>query len=273
MGKFRGAQMKLSSISSSSKGNCILVENNNSSILVDVGISRKKAEEGLEFFGKKPENIDGIVITHEHSDHIKGLGVFLRKYQVPVYATEDTINCILNNKTVGKVDSDLFNVIKPDRDFSIKDIELLPLHISHDAADPVCYRFFEKEKSCAVVTDLGEYDDKLVSSLQNLDAVLIESNHDVNMLQTGPYPYSLKQRIWGNKGHLSNEACGRLLNRLLSDRLKHILLGHLSEENNYPELAYQAVRNEINFSPDKYQADNLDIRVASRVKPSCLVEF
>ena len=155
--------MKLSSISSSSKGNCILVENNNSSILVDVGISRKKAEEGLEFFGKKPENIDGIVITHEHSDHIKGLGVFLRKYQVPVYATEGTINCILNNKTVGKVDSDLFNVIKPDRDFSIKDIELLPLHISHDAADPVCYRFFEKEKSCAVVTDLGEYDDKLVS--------------------------------------------------------------------------------------------------------------
>lgn len=95
----------------------------------------------------------------------------------------------------------------------------------------------------------------------------------LNMLQTGPYPYSLKQRIWGNKGHLSNEACGRLLNRLLSDRLKHILLGHLSEENNYPELAYQAVRNEINFSPDKYQADNLDIRVASRVKPSCLVEF
>ena len=92
--------MKLSSISSSSKGNCILVENNNSSILVDVGISRKKAEEGLEFFGKKPENIDGIVITHEHSDHIKGLGVFLRKYQVPVYATEGTINCILNNKTV-----------------------------------------------------------------------------------------------------------------------------------------------------------------------------
>ena len=138
---------------------------------------------------------------------------------------------------------------------------------------PVYYRFFEKEKSCAVVTDLGEYDDKLVSSLQNLDAVLIESNHDVNMLQTGSYPYSLKQRIWGNKGHLSNEACGRLLNRLLSDRLKHILLGHLSEENNYPELAYQAVRNEINFSPDKYQADNLDIRVASRVKPSCLVEF
>ena len=110
--------MKLSSISSSSKGNCILVENNNSSILVDVGISRKKAEEGLEIFRVKSlKNIDGIVITHEHSDHIKGLGVFLRKYQVPVYATEGTINCILNNKTVGKVDSDLFNVIKPDRDF------------------------------------------------------------------------------------------------------------------------------------------------------------
>ena len=261
------------SLYSGSSGNSIFIGDKESKILIDAGMPGKKIDEAMKSIGQDPSKLDGIFITHEHSDHIKGLGVFLRKYQVPVYATEGTINCILNNKTVGKVDSDLFNVIKPDRDFSIKDIELLPLHISHDAADPVCYRFFEKEKSCAVVTDLGEYDDKLVSSLQNLDAALIESNHDVNMLQTGPYPYSLKQRIWGNKGHLSNEACGRLLNRLLSDRLKHILLGHLSEENNYPELAYQAVRNEINFSPDKYQADNLDIRVASRVKPSCLVEF
>lgn len=265
--------MKLSSISSSSKGNCILVENKETTILVDVGISKKKVEEGMSFFGKEPKDVDGIVITHEHSDHIKGLGVFLRKYHVPVYATEKTIKCILDNKTIGKVDDDLFNVISPNMDFRIKSIDLLPLHISHDAADPVCYRFYDKEKSCGVVTDLGEYDSKLVANLQNMDAVLIESNHDINMLQTGAYPYSLKQRIWGDKGHLSNEACGRLINMLLNDKLKHIFLGHLSEENNYPELAYQAVRNEINFANNKYEADNLDIRVASRTAPSCLVEF
>lgn len=265
--------MKLSSISSGSKGNCILVENKNTSILVDAGISKKKIEEGLGNFGKNPNDISGIVITHEHSDHIKGLGVFLRKYKIPVYGTEKTIECILNNKSQGQIDSDLFYIIKPEQQFSINDMELLPLHISHDAADPVCYRFMDSENSCAVVTDLGEYNDRLIGNLKGLDAVLAESNHDVGMLQTGPYPYHLKQRIWGNKGHLSNESCGGLINQIISDKLKHIILGHLSNENNYPDLAYQAVRNEINFANNNFLADYIDIKVADRNEPSCLIEF
>lgn len=265
--------MKLASISSGSKGNCILVENKSTSILVDAGISKKRIEEGLDCFGKNPENIDGIVITHEHSDHIKGLGVFLRKYDIPVYGTEKTIEYILNSKSLGKMDSDLFNVIRPEHDFSIKDIDLLPLHISHDAVDPVCYRIEDGSKTCAVVTDLGEYDQRLIGYLKGLNTILVESNHDVGMLQMGGYPYHLKQRIWGNKGHLSNESCGRLINDIISDKLEHIILGHLSQENNYPDLAYEAVRNEINFADNDFRADDIDIKVASRVEPSCLVEF
>lgn len=265
--------MKLASISSGSKGNCILVENKRTSILVDAGISRKRIEEGLDCYGKTPNDIDGIVITHEHSDHIKGLGVLLRKYDIPVYGTEKTIEYILNSSSIGKINSDLFHVIKPQQDFSIDDIDLMPLHISHDALDPVCYKFMCGDDACAVVTDLGEYDYRLTGYLQELNAILVESNHDVGMLQTGPYPYHLKQRIWGNRGHLSNESCGRLINDIISEKLSHIILGHLSQENNYPDLAYEAVRNEINFGDNDFQADDFNIKVASRVEPSCLVEF
>lgn len=269
----RGTIMKLASISSGSQGNCILVENKETTILVDVGISKKRVEEGLDFYCKSPEYVDGILVTHEHSDHIKGLGVFLRKYPVPVYGTEKTIKYILESNSIGKVDTDLFNPIVAGNDFSIKDLEVSSLSISHDAVDPVCYRFWNGEKSCAIVTDLGTYDYHLAGNLDNLDAVLIESNHDINMLQTGPYPYSLKQRIWSNKGHLSNEACGRLINEIISDKLKHIILGHLSKENNYPELAFEAVRNEINFGNNNFRADDFDIKVANRMEPSCLVQF
>lgn len=265
--------MRLASISSGSKGNCIFVEQKDTAILVDAGISKKRIEQGLNYFGKTPDDLDGIVITHEHSDHIKGLGVLLRKYKIPVYATEKTIQKILEEGQIGQVDTDLFYVIQREQEFFVKNINLLPLHISHDAADPVCYRFLSGTSSCAVVTDLGQADDTLIGNLQGLNALLVESNHDARMLQSGPYPYYLKQRIWGAKGHLSNEACGSLINALISDKLKHIFLGHLSFENNYPELAFEAVRNEINFGKHDFCADQIDIKVASRTEPSCQAEF
>lgn len=233
-------------------------------------------EEGLSCFKRSPEQIDGILITHEHSDHIKGLGVFLRKYKIPVYATEKTIDYILHSSSVGKVDSDMFFPIERNKSFSLKRLRVSPLAISHDAADPVCYRFDEdstRDRSCAIATDLGEVTTELIHSLQELDAILVESNHDIRMLQMGPYPYHLKQRIWGNKGHLSNEACGNFINEIISGRLKQIVLGHLSQENNYPELAFQAVRNEINFAKHQFNTDDIDLKVASRTSPSCNIEF
>lgn len=269
--------MRISSIASGSKGNCIMIDSHQSTILVDVGISKKKTEEGLAFFEKAPENVDGILITHEHSDHIKGLGVFLRKYKKPVYATEKTIDYIINCSSIGQVDTDLFHVISPMKELVIGDVQIMPMQISHDAADPVCYKFMsdksEENKCCAVVTDLGESNDKLINNLKDLDAILLEANHDVGMLQTGPYPYYLKQRIWGEKGHLSNEACGNFINQIISDKLKHILLGHLSQENNYPALAFAAVRNEINFGNHNFCADDLDLKVASRTAPSSQIIF
>lgn len=265
--------MKLEPIASGSKGNCLLYENKDVKLLIDAGISKKRIEEGLKEYNAVAEDIDGILITHEHSDHISGLGVMSRKYDIPIYATEETIDCILKDSKVGKIDSDRFVPINADKDFYIKDTLVTPFSISHDAANPVAYRFDAGGKSMAVATDMGTFNDYTVGNLEGLDAILIESNHDINMLQIGPYPYVLKQRIWGNKGHLSNETCGSLINRIINDKLKHIILGHLSKENNLPELAYETIRNEINMSNGNYSADNISIQVASRVQPSCKIEF
>ena len=236
--------MKFSSIASGSKGNCLLYENNDVKLLVDAGISKKRIEEGMSEYGSSLEEVNGILITHEHSDHISGLGVVSRKYHIPIYATKGTISKILEDSKVGTIDRNLFNEIEENKDFYMGSTLVTPFSISHDAAQPVAYRFDSDGKSMAVATDMGMYDDYIIGNLKGLDAVLIESNHDINMLQIGPYPYALKRRIWGNKGHLSNETCGNLLNEIISDRLKKVILGHLSKENNLPELAYETIRND-----------------------------
>ena len=264
--------MELCSIASGSSGNCIYVGTDATHLLVDVGISGKKTEIGLNSIGKTLHNMDGILITHEHSDHICGLGVLSRKYHIPIYATLKTIEAINKSSSLGKIDSDLFIPIKADESFCIKDIIVEPMHTSHDAADPVAYRFKYGNKKAAIATDLGTYNDYTVECLKGMDALLLEANHDVNMLQVGPYPYYLKQRILGDRGHLSNENAGRLLNRILTDKTKTIVLGHLSKENNHPELAYEAVRMEITMGPCPYTAEDFNIMVANRSEPSKIIE-
>ena len=147
-------------------------------------------------------------------------------------------------------------------------MEIVPFRISHDAADPVAYRVNSGEKSAAVVTDLGVYNDYIVDHLQGLDAVLLEANHDVRMLQAGVYPYYLKQRILSNHGHLSNENAGRLLCRILHDNLKSVFLGHLSKENNYEALAYETVCTEVTLGDNPYRANDFKIQVARRSEAS-----
>ena len=265
--------MIIAPIASSSNGNCILIEEEDTKILVDVGISKIKIEKGLSEYSVSPENLDAILITHDHSDHIKGLGVFLRKYNVDVYATEKTIATIFENKKLGNLNEKLFFPIEKENKFLIKDLWIHPIAINHDAADPVCYRFDAADKSCAIVTDLGTYDTNLVSKLQDLDAILIESNHDEDMLRNGKYPDYLKERILGDNGHLSNESCGKLLSDIINPKMKHIILGHLSKENNEPDLAFCSVKNKINSTDNDYSSESLDIKIAKRIKPSCLVEF
>lgn len=261
--------MEIASICSGSSGNCILVKSDNTNILVDVGISNKRIEEGLDFFGTSPNEIDAILITHEHSDHIKGIGVFLRAHPVSVYATKGTIDEILNASSTGEVDKDLFEEIDSDEEFFVGDLKINSISTSHDASDSVCYRFNDGEKACAIVTDLGYYHDELVDALQGLDAILVEANHNKEMLEVGPYPYPLKRRILSDEGHLSNEACGQLLSEIISDKMQYIILGHLSKDNNYPELAFETVRNELMFNDIDLNDLGIEIRVAKRDCPSC----
>ena len=160
--------------------------------------------------------------------------------------------------------SSLFHPVKADEKIIVKDMTVNPMHISHDAVDPVAYRISHDRKKIAIVTDLGKYDDYTVESLGGMDALLMEANHDINMLQVGPYPYYLKQRILGERGHLSNEASGQLLTRILHDKLQAVFLGHLSKENNLPELAYETVRVEINMADTPYHAGDFRMAVEKR---------
>ncbi len=265
--------MRLLSIASGSSGNCIYVGSESTHILIDTGISNKKTEDGLNKAELSCSDIDGICITHEHSDHIRGLGVISRRYGIPIYATEDTIAAIRKDITLGDFSGDLFHSIKPDETFTIGNINIDPFHIYHDAADPVGYTFECEGRTAAVATDMGHYDEYIVNKLKGIQALLIESNHDIRMLETGSYPYYLKRRILSDTGHLSNENCGKLISQILHDNIIHIFLGHLSKENNYPDLAYEAVRCEILQSDCGYRPDDFFMEVASRDNPSMIIEL
>ena len=165
----------------------------------------------------------------------------------------------------------MFHPITADIDFQIEDITIHPFSISHDAVNPVAYRVSNKTKSVAVATDMGTYDNYTIHNLKGLDAILIEANHDVNMLEIGKYPYQLKKRILGEKGHLSNEGSGKLLCEIVSEKLKYVFLGHMSKENNYEALAYETVKLELAISNRKYFDSGFCLQVAKRDKPSALI--
>ena len=275
--------MRICSIASGSSGNCIYVGSDTTHLLVDVGISGKRTESGLKELDLSMRDIDGIFITHEHADHIAGLGVLGRKYGIPIYATKGTIEAIKNTSSVGEIPEELFQPICADEKIIIKDIVCNPMRISHDAAEPVAYRISHGRKKVGIITDLGTYNDYTVECLKGMDALLLEANHDVNMLQVGPYPYYLKQRIMGDRGHLSNERAGQLLCDLLHDKLQAVMLGHLSKENNLPELAYEAVRVEVTMAQanreeethrgSQIKTSDFPMYVASRSKPSPIIHI
>ena len=264
--------MRLCSIASGSSGNCVYVGSDTTHLLMDVGISGKRTEAGLAELGLTMKDIDAICITHEHADHISGLGVLARKYGVPIYATRGTVEAIRKTSSLGQIAESLFRVIVPDERCIIKDIALYPVRTSHDAADPVAYRIDHDGRRIGLITDLGCYNDYTVECLRNLDLLYLEANHDVHMLQVGPYPYYLKQRILGERGHLSNESAGKLLSRLLHDNMQAIVLGHLSKENNLPELAYESVRVEVTMSDTEYSGNDFPLYVAKRDVVSEVIE-
>lgn len=265
--------MRLISIASGSSGNCIYAGSDHTHILVDAGISNKRIEQGLNEIGIKGSELSAVFITHEHSDHTKGLGVLARKHGVPIYGTKETLDEIRGMKYLGEYPAELLKEIRPDVEVRVGDLNLKPFSIDHDAANPVAYRIGDGRIQVAVATDMGHYDQYIVDHLQGLDALLLESNHDVNMLQTGPYPYYLKRRILSDHGHLSNEHAGRLLSLILHDNLKHILLGHLSKENNYEALAYETVKLEIDQGDNPYSSRDFSISVAKRDEMSQIINL
>jgi len=264
--------MRLCSLYSGSSGNCIYVGSDHTHLLIDVGVSMKKVVAALQEIDVKPEEINGILITHEHSDHIGGLGVFLRKYGIPVYSTSKTLEAVSHYKNIGRIDMSLFHGIEPEQSFQINDLWVKPISTWHDAVDSVCYTVSDENKKISIATDLGDYDEHIVNALSGADAMLIEANHDVKMLEVGPYPYYLKQRILGKRGHLSNERGGQLVRELLNDHIKGIYLGHLSKENNYPDLAYEAVKAELLGNPYSNDCRDFNMMVAKREHRSHVIE-
>lgn len=263
--------MRMLSIASGSSGNCYYVGTEHTHLLVDAGLSGKKIEQALNGIDISGSDIDGILLTHEHIDHVKGLGILARRYGIDIYATKATIDELKNMSCIGEIDEGLFHGITADETFDIKDIRIEASSIWHDAADPVCYSMESSGKKVSIATDMGAYDGYMTEKLAGSDIMVIEANHDVRMLEAGPYPYYLKKRILGSRGHLSNEDSGRLIRSVLNNHIKAILLGHLSRENNIPELAYETVKCELMDNDYTNDVRDLGLAVAKRDIPGELI--
>lgn len=264
--------LKICSMASGSSGNCIYIGTEDTHLLLDAGISGKRAEQGLEKLGLTLSRLNGILVTHEHMDHVKGLGVLERKQPLPLYMTEGTAGELKQMTQIGTIPWEMQHTVRSGEAFTIGDIRIQPISISHDAAEPVAYRFEADGRKLAVMTDLGYYNEEIVKSLKGLHLLLLEANYDFGMLQTGSYPYPLKQRIHGMNGHLSNEDAGRLIQEVWSGELHHVLLGHLSKENNMPFLAYETVRSELLLSDTPEALSTVKIEVLKREEMSPLIQ-
>ena len=250
-------------------GNCLYVESDNTKLLIDAGVSLKKIEKGLDTINVSPSSIDGILVTHEHSDHIQSLGNLSKKFNLPVFANSETFDAM--PKQTDKISTENINKFKIKQKFSINDIEITPFAIPHDAANPCGFNISCNDDKISIATDIGHMTNEILKQLEGSKFVLLESNYDTEVLKLSKYPFSLKQRIAGPNGHLSNEIASKVINYLLHDNLKTAMLGHLSKESNFPELAYQTVVNElINSNSD---VSKLSLSVASRNEPSKLIHI
>ena len=237
-------------LGSGSKGNSTLLIGNNKKILIDVGFSYPKMLMNLNEFDVKPKDIDAILLTHTHKDHIAGLSTFIKKNNTLVYTNNTMLPEVLK-----LINEDYIKVM--DDEYSIGDFNITCIHTSHDAPGSVGFIVNDDVSNLVYVTDTGYINKKYLDKLVNKDAYIFESNHDINMLMTGPYPYILKQRVLSDKGHLSNELSGNYLKDIIGDKTKRIILAHLSEINNTPEIALKTVKAIINN-------DNIDIKTASQ---------
>ncbi|OKZ75883.1 MAG: hypothetical protein BHW00_00805 [Clostridium sp. 26_22] len=251
------------SLYSGSSGNSLFVESENTKLLVDAGVSSKKIEEALANLEIDPTSIDGILITHEHSDHVQGLGTFAKKFNLPVFVNEKTLDAMPKQKEkISEKNIKLFNI---NEKFEIGDLKVKPFSIPHDAANPCGFNIFKDDKKISIATDIGHMTNGVLKNLEDSIFIMLESNYDPEVLKYSKYPYQLKTRIAGPDGHLSNELAGKTISYLLNSGLKQAVLGHLSKQSNFPELAYKTVIDEIMCT--KYDENSLKLSVASRDIP------
>lgn len=257
--------LRFSVLASGSSGNAFYIESEKEKILVDAGLSGKKIDQLFNEVHVDPEKLTKILVTHEHSDHIKGLGVIARKYHLPIYANEKTWKAMENS--IGTISIDQKFIFRTGETKSFGDIDIESFGVSHDAAEPMFFTFYCGGKKVALVTDLGYVSERIKKTVEDADAYIFEANHDVGMLQMGRYPWNVKRRILSDSGHVSNEDCGLALTDIIGNRTKRIYLAHLSKDNNMKDLARMSVDSVL-----KERGINVDLYDTDPDRPTRLYE-
>ena len=262
--------IRFCSLFSGSSGNAIFLRVDDTRILIDAGISARRITNALAEIGEDASQLNSIIVTHEHSDHSCGLGVMSRRFRLPIFANAKT--WAVMSGLACEISSENVRLFENDTDFEIDGIVIRSFAIPHDAADPVGFNMFAHDRKITVATDIGHINMALLENFTGSDIILIESNHDVEMLRVGRYPWYLKQRILSDSGHLSNEMAGKVVCYLAEKGTQRFVLGHLSKENNFPELAYQTVSSELllkEITPGK----DIELFVALRDKVGLVHEL
>ncbi|SFL62547.1 MBL fold metallo-hydrolase [Halanaerobium salsuginis] len=261
-------QVEISVLASGSKGNCTYIRAGEHAVLIDAGLSGKKIEQRLSQLDRDPAELDALLITHEHKDHIKSIGVLSRRYDLPIYANQGTWQAA--ESEIGRVKKENCRIFE--QDFMIGDLAFEAYPVSHDAEAPVGYICRAADRKIVLATDTGVMSAEIISRLRGADFFVLESNHDLEMLMTGRYPYFLKNRIKGTEGHLSNDDTAAILPQLVRDNFPTVVLAHLSEENNNPKVAYITVNNALKEAGLKVGRD-LQLGCASQKKSTPLFKL
>ena len=254
------------SLYSGSTGNSLLLQSKHANLLIDSGVSAKKIVDGLEQIGISISHIDAILVTHEHSDHIQSLGTISKKYDIPVYANQKTWDAMKVQKD--KIDDKNIKYFSTNEDFEIEDVLIHSFSIPHDAVDPCGFSFISQKEKFSIATDIGHITHTIMDSLENSKFLLLEANYEPEVLKCSRYPYLLKTRIAGPNGHLSNQLAGKTIAKLIDSGLEEVMLGHLSKENNFPELACKSVLEELHYCG--FDESSVSIEVANRTSPTFL---
>ena len=258
---------KFCSLYSGSSGNSLFIETQNTKLLIDAGVSSKKIENALNDINIDPSTLDGILITHEHVDHVQGLGTLSKKFDLPVFVNQETLDAMPKQKD--KISEKNVKTFKISDKFEIGDLEIKPFSIPHDAANPCGFNIWKDNKKISIATDIGHMTNPILKSLEESLFIMLEANYDPEVLRCSPYPFTLKSRIAGPTGHLPNEMAGKTISHLLKSGLKNAMLGHLSKQSNFPELAYKTVVDEL--ISNNYNEDCISLSVASRDNHSKII--